>query len=65
MTTADLLVSDATTLNGPRRVVLERDNFQGTAAQHKRGFVVDLRRQAPDGTLDKRQSSTCSTYTTR
>jgi hypothetical protein len=53
--TADLLVSDATTLDGSRVVVLERDNFQGTAAQHKRGFVIDLRRQAPDGTLAKRQ----------
>lgn len=53
--TADLLVSDATTLDGRRMVVLERDNFQGTAARHKRGFVIDLRRQAPDGTLAKRQ----------
>lgn len=53
--TADLLVSDATVLDGKRLVVLERDNFQGTAAKHKRGFVIDLRRQEPDGTLAKRQ----------
>ena len=53
--TADLLVSDATALEGRRLVVLERDNFQGTAARHKRGFVVDLHRQADDGTLAKRQ----------
>ena len=36
-------------------MILERDNFQGTAAGHKHGFVVDLRRQAADGTLAKRQ----------
>ena len=52
---ADLLVSDATALDGSHLVVLERDNFQGTAAHHKRGFVVDLRRLAPEGTLAKRQ----------
>jgi glycerophosphoryl diester phosphodiesterase len=55
VSSADLLVSDATTLEGKRLVVLERDNFQGSAAQHKRGFVIDLRCQAPDGTLVKRQ----------
>lgn len=53
--TADLLVSDATVLDGRRLVVLERDGLQGTAARHKRGFVIDLHRQAPDGTLVKRQ----------
>lgn len=53
--TADLLVSDATTLDGRRVMVLERDGSQGTAARHKRGFVIDLHRPAPDGTLAKRQ----------
>ena len=53
--TADLLVSDATVLSGRCLVVLERDNLQGTAAKHKRGFVIDLHRHAPDGTLAKRQ----------
>ncbi len=53
--TANLLVSDATTLDGRRLVTLERDNLQGTDARHKRGFVVELGRQAPDGTLAKRQ----------
>lgn len=53
--TADLLVSDATALDAKRLVVLERDGSQGAAAQHKRGFVLDLRRKAPDGTLAKRQ----------
>jgi glycerophosphoryl diester phosphodiesterase len=53
--TAGLLVSDATALGGKRLVVLERDNFQGTEARHKQGFVVDLSRTAPDGTLAKHQ----------
>jgi hypothetical protein len=35
-------------------VALERDNFQGAAAAHKRGFVVDLRRTGPDDALIKR-----------
>jgi hypothetical protein len=47
-------VSDLTALDGHRLVALERDNFQGTAALHKQGFVVDLRRTAPDGSLAKR-----------
>ncbi|MBI5104986.1 MAG: esterase-like activity of phytase family protein, partial [Solirubrobacterales bacterium] len=49
------LVSDFTALDEHRLVALERDNFQGAAARHKQGFVVDLRRSAPDGTLAKRQ----------
>jgi hypothetical protein len=52
---ADLVVSDATMLDGRRLVILERDSLQGTAARHKRGFVVELHRQADDGTLEKRQ----------
>jgi hypothetical protein len=49
-----LLVSDLTALDGHRLVALERDNFQGTAAVHKRGFVIDLRRTGRDGALVKR-----------
>jgi len=49
----DLLVADFTALDEHRFVALERDNFQGTAARHKRTFVVDLRETAPDGTLVK------------
>ena len=49
----DLLVADFTALDAHRVVALERDNFQGTAARHKRAFVVDLRETAPDGTLVK------------
>jgi hypothetical protein len=48
------LVSDLTALDHRRLVSLERDNFQGAAAVHKQGFVVDLRRTAGDGTLAKR-----------
>lgn len=36
------LVSDFTLLEGRRFVALERDNFQGTAAKHKKGYVVNL-----------------------
>ena len=48
------LVSDFTVLAGRRFVALERDNFQGAAARHKQGFVVDLRTTSGDGTLDRR-----------
>jgi hypothetical protein len=48
------LVSDLTALDERRLVSLERDNFQGVEAQHKQGFVVDLRRTEDDGTLAKR-----------
>jgi hypothetical protein len=48
------LVSDLTALDERRLVALERDNFQGAAAVHKRGFVVDLHRTEDDGTLVKR-----------
>jgi hypothetical protein len=48
------LVSDLTALDERRLVSLERDNFQGAEARHKRGFVVDLRRTEDDGTLAKR-----------
>lgn len=49
-----LLVSDLTALDEHRLVALERDNFQGAAAAHKRGFVIDLRHTGPDGALIKR-----------
>ena len=43
------LVSDLTALDDKRFVALERDNFEGAAAVHKRGFVVDRK------TLAKRE----------
>jgi len=49
------LVSDLTALDQHRLIALERDNSEGAAASHKRGFVVDLRRTTPDGTLLKRE----------
>lgn len=49
------LVSDLTLLDGTRAVSLERDNLQGAAAVHKRGFVVDLKRTGLDGALRKRE----------
>jgi len=45
------LVSDLTALDSRRFVSLERDNFQGPAAEHKKAFVVDRRR----GSLTKRE----------
>jgi hypothetical protein len=45
------LVSDLTALDSKRFVSLERDNFQGEAAAHKRAFVVDARHR----TLTKRE----------
>jgi hypothetical protein len=48
------LVSDLTALDAGRFVALERDNFQGAAARHKQGFVVDLGRREPGTTLAKR-----------
>lgn len=49
------LVSDLTALDSRRVVALERDNGEGLAARHKRGFVVDLRRTGADGALRKRE----------
>jgi hypothetical protein len=49
------LVSDFTALDEHRFIALERDNAQGAAARHKRGFVVDLRREQPGGALAKRE----------
>ena len=47
-------MSDLTALDG-RRSSLERDNFQGAAARHKKAFVVD---SARDGaTVDKRTAA--------
>jgi hypothetical protein len=45
------LVSDLTALDSRRFVSLERDNFQGPAALHKKAFVVDTRH----GALTKRE----------
>lgn len=47
------LVSDFTALDEHSVVALERDNFEGVAARHKQGFVVDLRNESGDGTLAK------------
>jgi glycerophosphoryl diester phosphodiesterase len=49
------LVSDLTALDNRRLLALERDNFEGVAAQHKRAFVVDLRDKEGEGTLAKRE----------
>jgi len=46
------LVSDLTALDDRRLVSLERDNFEGPAARHKRGFVVDLRTLAKRPVVD-------------
>ena len=45
------LVSDLAALDSRRFVSLERDNFQGAAALHKKAFVVDTRH----GALTKRE----------
>lgn len=50
-----LLVSDFTVLKGDRFVSLERDNFQGAAAAHKRAFVVDLDAGSGGETVAKRE----------
>jgi hypothetical protein len=49
------LVSDFTVLGRDRYIALERDNFEGTKAVHKRGFVVDLRATKRDGSVAKRE----------
>ncbi len=49
------LVSDFTALDRRRYVALERDNLEGVAAAHKRGFVVDLRAERRDGSVAKRE----------
>jgi hypothetical protein len=50
------LVSDFTALgDDDRYVVLERDNFENTAARHKKAFVIDLDRAGSDGFLRKRE----------
>ena len=46
------LVSDLTALDAHRLVALERDNFEGAAARHKRGFVYDLRTQGKREVVD-------------
>ncbi|MDQ3630553.1 MAG: esterase-like activity of phytase family protein, partial [Actinomycetota bacterium] len=50
---ASFLVSDFTALSKERFVALERDNFEGVAAQHKKAFVTTIDR--PGGVLPKRQ----------
>jgi hypothetical protein len=47
------LLSDFTALDERRIVALERDNFEGPAAQHKRAFVYNLRAGAKREVLDQ------------
>ena len=49
---ASFLVSDLTALDAHRLVSLERDNFEGAAARHKRGFVFDLRTESKREVVD-------------
>jgi hypothetical protein len=50
------LVSDLSALDEDHLVALERDNFQGIQARHKRGFVVSLDGDGAPGTpLPKRE----------
>jgi hypothetical protein len=49
---ASHLVSDLTALDDKRFVALERDNFEGAAARHKKGFVVDRRTLAKREVVD-------------
>jgi glycerophosphoryl diester phosphodiesterase len=46
------LVSDLTALDEHRLVSLERDNFEGAAARHKRGFVFDLSTESKREVVD-------------
>ena len=46
-------IGDFTQLDEHRFVVIERDNGQGTTAALKRIYMVDLRKVAADGTLEK------------
>ena len=48
------LVSDLTLLKGDRFVALERDNFQGVAARHKKGYVVEIGPGIPGNPVPKR-----------
>ena len=49
------LVSDFTALDRDRYVALERDNFEGEEAMHKRGFVVDFAAERRDRSVAKRE----------
>jgi hypothetical protein len=49
------LVSDFTVVDDDRFVVLERDNFENTAAVHKKAFAIELDEAGPDGFLRKRE----------
>ena len=46
-------IGDMTQLDENRFLVIERDNNQGAAAADKRIYLFDLRKFAPDGTLEK------------
>jgi hypothetical protein len=46
-------IGDMTQLDEHRFLAIERDNNQGPAAADKRIYLFDLRKTAPDGTLEK------------
>jgi hypothetical protein len=48
------VIGDMTALDEHRFVLIERDDFQGTEAQQKKIYIVDLRRVDADGYLEKR-----------
>jgi hypothetical protein len=49
------LVSDLTRLDDRRFIALERDNFEGAAARHKKAFVIDPRVRTAGEVLVKRE----------
>ena len=49
------LVADLTRLDDRRFIALERDNFEGAAARHKKAFVVDPRVRTAGEVLIKRE----------
>jgi hypothetical protein len=50
-----LLVADLTRLDDRRFIALERDNFEGAAARHKKAFTIDPRVRTAAGTIIKRE----------
>jgi hypothetical protein len=49
------VIGDMTALDGNRLLVIERDFLQGERAQFEKVFVVDLRKEDPEGFLVKRE----------
>jgi hypothetical protein len=50
----DAVIGDLTALDEHRFVLIERDDAQGAEARQKKVYLIDLRRVAPDGFLEKR-----------